>query len=55
MGTQDNFSQSKQGCCEWGTPVDTENYLCTQGNLCMDTTFFIEKVMWSAQKFSNVC
>ena len=33
MGTQDNFSQSKEGCCKWETLVDTENSLCTQGNL----------------------
>ena len=38
--TQDNFSQSIQGCRKWETLVDTENSLCTQGNLCIDTTFF---------------
>ena len=43
MGTQDNFIQSKGGSCKWETLVDTENYLCTQGNLCIDTTFFIGK------------
>ena len=40
MGTQDNFSKSKEGCCKWETLVDTENSLCSQGNLCIDTTFF---------------
>ena len=29
MATQDNFNQSKEGCCKWETLVDTENYLCT--------------------------
>ena len=43
MGTQDNFSQSKQGCSKWETLVDTENSLCTQGNLSIDTTFLIDK------------
>ena len=40
MGTEDYFSQSKEGCCEWETLVDTENPLCSQGNLCVETTFF---------------
>ena len=40
MGTQDNISQSEEGCCKSETLVDTENSLCTQGNLCIDTTFF---------------
>ena len=39
MGTQDYFSQSK-GCYKWETLVDTENPLCTQGSLCVETTFF---------------
>ena len=42
MGTQDNVSQLVEGCytCTWGTLVNTENYLCTQENLCIDKTFF---------------
>ena len=40
MGTQDNFSQSKQGCCKWETLVDTEDSVCAQANLCRDTTLF---------------
>ena len=43
MGAQDNFSQSKQGCCKWQTLVGKKNYLCTQGNLCIGITFFIDK------------
>ena len=43
MGTQDNFSQSKEGCCKWETLVDIVNILCTQRNLCVDTTFLIGK------------
>ena len=37
MGTQDNFSQSKEmerHC------VNTVKSLCTQGNRCVDTTLF---------------
>ena len=50
-GTQNNFSQSK-GCCKWETLVDTENSLCTQGNLWIGTTLFcFVKVMWSTQSF----
>ena len=41
MGTQDNISQSEEGCCKWETLVHTENSLCTQGNLCIETTFFV--------------
>ena len=49
--TQDNFSQSK-GCCKWETLVDTENSLCTQGNLWIGTTLFcFVKIMWSKQSF----
>ena len=40
MGTQDNFSQAKECCGKWETLVDTENSLCTQGNLYIETTFF---------------
>ena len=40
MARQDNISQSEENCCKWETPVDTEDSLCTQGNLCIDTTFF---------------
>ena len=40
MGAQDNFSQSKQGCCKWQTLVGTENSIYTQGNLCTDKAFF---------------
>ena len=37
MGTQDNFSQSK----EMGRHcVNTVKSLCTQGNRCVDTTLF---------------
>ena len=43
MGTQDNISQSEEGCCKWKTLVDTENSLCTQWNLCIDTAFLIGK------------
>ena len=43
MGTQDYISQSEVGCCKWETLVDTENSLCTQGNLCIDTTFLSGK------------
>ena len=43
MGTQDNFSRSKEGCCKWETLVDTKNSLCTQMNLCIDTKFSIGK------------
>ena len=39
MGTQDNISQSEEDSCKWETLVDTENYVCTQRNLCIDTTF----------------
>ena len=55
MGTQDNFSQSKQGCCKWETLVDTENSLSTQGNLCIDTTFFDRQKLCGVQNFSIVC
>ena len=40
MDTQDNFSQSGESCGKWETLVETENSLCTQRNLCIDTTFF---------------
>ena len=40
MGTQDNVSQLVEGCYTWGTLVNTENYQCTQENLCKDKTFF---------------
>ena len=40
MGTQENISQSEEGSCKCETLVDTENSLCTQGNLCIDITFF---------------
>ena len=43
MDTPDNFSQSEEGCCKWETLVVTENSLCTQGTLCIDTTFLISK------------
>ena len=43
MGTQHNFSQSKQGCCIWDTLVDTKRSLCNQRNLCIDTKFLIGK------------
>ena len=39
MGAQVNFSQSKQGRCKWQTLVGTTTSLCTQGNLCIGTTF----------------
>ena len=39
MGTQANVSQLVEGCYTWGTLVNTENYLCTQENLCIDKTF----------------
>ena len=39
VGAQDNFSQSEQSCCKWQTLVGTKNCLCTQGNLCIGTTF----------------
>ena len=47
--TQDNISQSEEGFCKWETLVDTENSLCTQGNLCIDTTslgFLCQLVSW---------
>ena len=51
MRTQDNISQSEEGCCKWEALVDTENSLCTQVNLCIDTTFFVMvKGMWSTQR-----
>ena len=31
MGTQDYFSQSKEGCCKWETLVDTENSRVLKG------------------------
>ena len=34
MGIQDNFSQSKQGCCKWGTLVDTQKILCVLKGIC---------------------
>ena len=40
---KDNISQSEEGSCKWETLVDTENSLCTQGNLCINTTFLIGK------------
>ena len=43
MSTQDNISQSEEGCCKWETLANTKNSLCTQGNLCIDKTFFISK------------
>ena len=43
MGTQDNISQSEEGSCKSETLVDMENSLCTQANLCTDTTFLIGK------------
>ena len=55
MGTQDNFSQSKQGCCKWETLVDTENCLCTQGNLYVDTTFFDRQKLCGVQKSFQLC
>ena len=53
MGTQDNFNQSKQGCCKWETLVDTENSLCIQGNLCIDTTFLDWQKLCGVQKVFN--
>ena len=55
MGTQDNFSQSKEGCCKWETLVDTENSLCTQGNLCIDTTFFDWSKLCGVHKGFQLC
>ena len=59
MGAQDNCCCKWEtlGCCKWETLVDTENSLtenslCTQGNLCIDTTFLSVKVLWSTKKFS---
>ena len=40
MGTQDNVSQLVEGCDTWETLVNTENYVCTQENLCIDKAFF---------------
>ena len=51
MATQDNFSQSKGGYCKWETLVDTENSLCTQGNLCVDATSLIGK---SYVEYTNI-
>ena len=39
MRPQVNISQLVEGSCKWKTLVDTENFLCPQGNLCIDTTF----------------
>ena len=40
MGTQDNFSQSKEGCCKWETLVDTEN-LCVLKGICAQIQHFL--------------
>ena len=34
MDTQDNFSQSEEGCCKWETLVVTEKFLCVLKGLC---------------------
>ena len=47
MSTQKNLwvhkiilANRKEVVVNWGTLVNTENSLCSQGNLCIDTTFF---------------
>ena len=40
MDTQDNFSQSKEGCCKWETLADTE-VLCVLNGICAWTQHFL--------------
>ena len=55
MGTQDNFSQSKEDCCKWETLADTKNFLCTQKNLCTDTKFFDWYKLCGVQRGFQLC